>query len=55
MKDCYVLANVSKIRHSSSNEIKKEVALNSLADLLILYIRVRAFSYVKDKQQAFKI
>ena len=55
MKDNYMLANVSQIRHCSPDKIKKEVALNLLTDLLTLYIRVHGFSYVKDKLQAYKI
>jgi len=55
MKDSWVLVNFSLMRKSSSHEIKKEVALNLLYDLLTLYIRVRAFSYAKDQQQLHKI
>ena len=61
MKDCGVLSNFSKIRNlatdSESKEVsvKKEVYLNLLQDLLMLYIRVRSFSFVKDKQQLHKM
>lgn len=55
MKDSWVLLNFSKIRSSSIDKVKKEVAFNLLEDLLTLYIRVRTFSYVKDKQQSHKI
>ena len=50
-----MLVNFSKILHSSSDKIQKEMALNLLEDLLTLYIRVHTFSFVKDKLQAFKI
>ena len=55
IEDSFVLFNFSKILHSSSDKIQKEIALNLLEDLLTLYIRVRTFSFVKDKLQAFKI
>ena len=55
MKDSWVLANYSKIPSCCADEVKKEVALNLLEDLLMLYIRVRTFSFVKDKQQLHKI
>ena len=55
MKDTWLLVNFSRLRRNSADPIKKEVALNLLEDLLTLYIRVRAFSYAKDKQQKYKI
>ena len=55
LKEPVVLQNFSRIRLSSSDEIKKEIAMNLLEDLLTLYVRVRTFSAVRDKQQAFKI
>ena len=55
MSDSVVLSYFSKLRSSSSDHVKKEVALNLLEDLLTLYIRVRTFSYVKDKQQLHKL
>ena len=50
-----VVESFSKIRRSFPDSIKKKIAFNLLEDLLTLYIRVRTFSYVKDKVQAFKI
>ena len=50
-----VVESFSKIRRSFPDSIKKKIASNLLEDLLTLYIRVRKFSYVKDKVQAFKI
>lgn len=55
MENSYILMHFSNIRDSSPDKIRKEVALNLLEDLLTLYIRVRTFSYVKDKVQAHKI
>ena len=55
MENCMVLESFAKVRRSSPDNIKKEIAFNLLEDLLTLYIRVRTFSYVKDKVQAFKI
>ena len=55
MEKCMMLERFAKVRRSSPDNIKKEIAFNLLEDLLTLYIRVRTFSYVKDKVQAFKI
>ena len=55
METCMVLESFAKVRQSSPDNIKREIAFNLLEDLLTLYIRVRTFSYVKDKVQAFKI
>ena len=55
MENCVVLESFAKVRRSSPDNIKKEIAFNLLEDLLTLYIRVRTFSFVKDKGQAFKI
>ena len=49
-----VVESFSKIRRSFPDSIKKKIAFNLLEDLT-LCIRVRTFSYVKDKVQAFKI
>ena len=54
-ENCMVLQSFAKVRRSSPDNIKKEIAFNLLEDLLRLYIRVRTFSFVKDKVQAFKI
>ena len=55
LKNSLILTNFSKVRSNSQDKITKEIALNLLEDLLMLYIRLRTFSFVKDKVQAFKI
>ena len=55
LKDVFILHLVSKIKHKSSEVIKKEIVLNLLSDMLTLYFRVRAFSYAKDKVEMHKI
>ena len=55
MTNLCVLTYFSTIRDNSSHIIKKEIALNLLEDLLTLYLRVRIFSRVKDKVQAYRI
>ena len=55
MTNLCVLIYFSTIRDNSSDIIKKEIALNLLEDLLTLYLRVRIFSRVKDKVQAYRI
>ena len=55
MKDWRVLAYFESIRRSCDLDVKKEIALNLLEDMLTLYIRVRAHSYAQDKQQLHKM
>ena len=50
-----VLESFAKVRRTSPDNIKNEIAFKFLEDFLKLYIRSRTFSYVKDKVQAFKI
>ena len=55
LKDPSVLFNYNKLRNLTEVKINKEVALNLLEHLIILYIRVRVFSMVKDKREIHKI
>ena len=55
LRDTWVIANMNSIRRSCDPEVKKEIAMNLMEDLLTLYIRVRAHSYAKDQQQFHKI
>ena len=48
-----VLSNYSQI-YSDAN-VEKEIAMNLLDHLLALYLRVRSFSYAKDKIETHKI
>ena len=54
MENYMVLQSFTKVMRNSPDNIKKETAFSLLEDL-VLYIRVRTFSFVKDKVQAFKI
>ena len=54
MTDFGVLSNFSNIR-SKAEKVDKEIALNLLEQLLSLYIRVRGFSYAKEKLQQHKV
>ena len=53
--DAILLAYVNSIRRSSEFNIKKEIALNLIEDMLTLYIRVRSHSYAKDQKQNHKM
>ena len=55
LRNCHVLALLSKIRSIAEKKIPKEVSENLLEKLITLYIRVRSFSYAKDQMQRFKI
>ena len=55
VQDCGILSNFTKIRNQSREKVSKEISLNLLEHLIMLYIRVRAFSFVKDKREKFKL
>ena len=55
MTDFGVLSNFSNLRSKAKEKVDKEIALNLLEQLLSLYIRVRGFSYAKDKLQQHKV
>ena len=55
MTDFGVLSNFSNLRSKAKEKVNKEIALNLLEQLLSLYIRVRGFSYAKDKLQQHKV
>ena len=47
VQDCGILSNFTKIRNQPSEKVSKEISLNLLEHLIMLYIRVCAFSFVK--------
>ena len=49
------LANYSTVCNDTAAKVEKEVASNLLEKMLTLYVRLRAFSYAKDKVQHHKI
>jgi len=55
LKDPCVLYNFNKVRMLTTEKISKEIAYNLLEHLIMLYIRVRVFSMVKDKRELHKI
>lgn len=55
IKDPIVMIYFGKICRSCELEISKEIAFNLLEEMFTLYVRVRSFSYAKDKQQVHKI
>ena len=54
VQDCGILSNFTKIRNQSSEKVRKEISLNLLDHLIMLYIRVRAFSFVKERSSNWK-
>jgi len=55
MENWIILANMSSLRNKCTQNVEKELSLNLLRDLLLLYIRARTFSYVKLKCDNFKL
>lgn len=50
-----VLSNYRRVRNQASEKVSKEVALNLLEHLIMLYVRVRTFSFVKDQCEIHNI
>ena len=50
-----LLAYYSSMRSNSELFVEKEISLNPLTDMLILYLRVRSHAYAKNKQQEYKV
>ena len=55
IKNSYILSNYTTIRDLSTEKVSKEVALNLLENLIMLYVRVRVFSLVKDNRELHKM
>ena len=55
IKDSNVLSNFSVLRSMATEKVDKEMSLNLLYDLFTLYIRLRTFSFVKQKKEKFRI
>lgn len=51
MNNARILCNYNKLKNASTEEVSKEIALNLLEHLIMLYIRVRVYLLVKDKCQ----
>ena len=50
-----ILCNYNKLRNRIPEKVSKEVAINLLEHLIMLYIRIRTFSLVKDKNELHKM
>ena len=50
-----ILCNCNVLRNQASELVSKEVAINLLEHLIMLYIRVRIFSLVNDKRELYKM
>ena len=55
ISNCGILSYFSKICNKSVEKVPKEIALNLLEHILMLYIRACTFSFVKDKKELFKL
>ena len=55
LKNPSILCNYNVLRNQAAEKVSKEVAINLLEHLIMLYIRVRIFSLVKDKRELHKI
>ena len=55
IKDCNISSNYTTLCDMSIEKVCKEVSLNLLEHLIMLYVRVRVFSLVKDKRKLHKM
>ena len=55
LKDGKVLSYFENICGQAEFQVEKEDSINLLEQMLILFVRVRSFSYAKDKIQHYKI
>ena len=54
LEDSSVLIYFNSIRRTADLDVKKEICVNLLEDMFILYLRCRSHSYAKDQQQIHK-
>ena len=55
LRNSSVLCNFNKLRNMTTEKVSKEIAFNLLEQLVLLYIRVRTFSWVKSRNDLEKI
>ena len=55
LKNSGVLAYISELRSLRTNQVSKELSLNLFYHLVTLYVRVRSFSYAKEKLSIHKL
>ena len=55
LRNSSVLCNFNKLRNITTEKVSKEIAFNLLEQLVLLYIRVRTFSWVKSRNDLEKI
>ena len=46
--DCHIISSLKNIRYSAELEVSKEISFNLLESMLLLFTRVRSFSYSRD-------
>ena len=55
LRNSSVLCNFNKLRNMTTEKVSKEITFNLLDQLVLLYIRVRTFSWVKSRNDLEKI
>lgn len=55
LKNSVVMASISELRSLCTNQVSKELSLNLFYHLVTLYVRVRSFSYAKEKLSIHKL
>ena len=51
LHDCHIISSFKNISYSAELEVSKEITFNLLESMLLLFTRVRSFSYARDVRE----
>ena len=51
LSDCFIISSFKTIWFSAELDVPKEIAFNLLESMLMLYTRIRSFSYARDVRE----
>ena len=54
LHDCHIISSFKNVRYSAELEVSKEISFNLLESMLLLFARVRSFSYAKDVREKYR-
>ena len=55
LKDSVIISNLNNIRYNTEVQIDKEISFSLLESMLVLFTRVRSFSYARDIREKHQI
>ena len=51
LHDCHIISSFKNVRYSAELEVSKEISFNLLESMILLFTRVRSFSYSRDVRE----